>query len=354
MVRGQLPADDAAAVGIQHEGQIGDALPRAQVGQIGDPQGVRPIGDEVALHEIARPRRGQRRAGSCASAWSGAWRLRCRAGASAAARGRGPPAGRRGAAPARRGGSRRRTSCGRAARGSASTQLLVVDAAPRAPRRCAASERAGARRPGPADRLDTEALAMLVDERAHFGRSASSSVAKNTLAAFEDLIRPAQLGVLPPQPLDLLPLRRRRQVRPQPLVGLHLPHVPAQRLRRRSPDPGPPARSADPTRSPPWQPAPTAPAGTSSALHASPGPPCPKASGCQPNRVNSKPPPTARYCCAAPALARRQQSLRSIDKPLRSFVAAGQGSLSMKVRRGSRGGCGCSSLYRTLGGGDQA
>ena len=61
------------------------------------------------------------------------------------------------------------------------------------------------------------------------------------------------------------------------------------------------------------------------------------------------PPPTARYCCAAPALARRQQSLRSIDKPLRSFVAAGQGSLSMKVRRGSRGGCGCSSLYRTLG-----
>jgi len=64
---------------------------------------------------------------------------------------------------------------------------------------------------------------------------------------------------------------------------------------------------------------------------------------------SKEPPPTARYCCAAPALARRQQSLRSIDKPLRSFVAAGQGSLSMKVRRGSRGGCGCSSLYRTLG-----
>ena len=40
------------------------------------------------------------------------------------------------------------------------------------------------------------------------------------------------------------------------------------------------------------------------------------------------PPPTARYCCAAPALARRQQSLRSCDKPLRSFVAAGQGSLT--------------------------
>ncbi len=45
-----------------------------------------------------------------------------------------------------------------------------------------------------------------------------------------------------------------------------------------------------------------------------------------------KPPPTARYCCAAPALARRQQSLRSIDKPLRSFVAAGRGSLTVSLR----------------------
>jgi hypothetical protein len=37
---------------------------------------------------------------------------------------------------------------------------------------------------GPADRLDAEALAMLIDERTHFGRSASSSVAKNSEAAF--------------------------------------------------------------------------------------------------------------------------------------------------------------------------
>jgi hypothetical protein len=34
----------------------------------------------------------------------------------------------------------------------------------------------------PADRLDAEAIAMLVDERVHFGRSASSSFAKYTLA----------------------------------------------------------------------------------------------------------------------------------------------------------------------------
>jgi hypothetical protein len=36
---------------------------------------------------------------------------------------------------------------------------------------------------GPADRLDAEAIALLVDEAADFGRSASSSVAKNTDAA---------------------------------------------------------------------------------------------------------------------------------------------------------------------------
>src|SRR3954468_8151878 len=35
----------------------------------------------------------------------------------------------------------------------------------------------------PADRLDPEARAVRVDERAHFVRSWSSSVAKNTLAA---------------------------------------------------------------------------------------------------------------------------------------------------------------------------
>src|SRR5436305_14383019 len=34
----------------------------------------------------------------------------------------------------------------------------------------------------PADRLDPEAAAVLVDVAAHFGRSGSSSLAKNTLA----------------------------------------------------------------------------------------------------------------------------------------------------------------------------
>ena len=37
----------------------------------------------------------------------------------------------------------------------------------------------------PADRLDAKAHALLIDERAHVVRSASSSLAKNTEAAFK-------------------------------------------------------------------------------------------------------------------------------------------------------------------------
>ena len=74
---------------------------------------------------------------------------------------------------------------------------------------------------------------MLVDERAHFGRSASSSVAKNTRGGLRDLVRPAQLGALALEPLDLLPLLNRRQVSSQALVGLGLAHTLAKCLRRR-------------------------------------------------------------------------------------------------------------------------
>src|SRR5204863_6138743 len=64
-------------------------------------------------------------------------------------------------------------------------QPLVLDRA----RRAAAARPpvVGGRRhvQGLADRLDPEVLALLVDERAHLGRSGSSSFAKNTLAAFK-------------------------------------------------------------------------------------------------------------------------------------------------------------------------
>jgi hypothetical protein len=40
-VTGQLPADDAAAVGIDHEREEHQAFPAPEVGQVGDPQLVR-------------------------------------------------------------------------------------------------------------------------------------------------------------------------------------------------------------------------------------------------------------------------------------------------------------------------
>ena len=59
----------------------------------------------------------------------------------------------------------------------------------------------------PADRLDTKALAVLIDERAHFGRSASSSVAKNADAALRIWLararrRPFGLGSKVASPLS--------------------------------------------------------------------------------------------------------------------------------------------------------
>jgi hypothetical protein len=72
---------------------------------------------------------------------------------------------------------------------------------------------------------------VLIDERAHFGRSAPSPVAKNTEAALRIFVCAAQLEVLLAQLLDLLPLLAGRQIRPQTLIGLHLAHPPTQRLR---------------------------------------------------------------------------------------------------------------------------
>jgi hypothetical protein len=59
---------------------------------------------------------------------------------------------------------------------------------------------------------------MLIDKRAHFVRSVSSSVAKNTPAAFR--ISFAQLEVLTLELRDLLPLRAGRQIRSQATFSL--------------------------------------------------------------------------------------------------------------------------------------
>ena len=54
-VLGELPADDPAAVDVDHEGEEDDALPAAQVGEIHAPELVGPGGHELALDEIGRP-----------------------------------------------------------------------------------------------------------------------------------------------------------------------------------------------------------------------------------------------------------------------------------------------------------
>jgi hypothetical protein len=56
-VPGQLPAHHAPRVGVDDEAQEHQALPAAQVGQVGDPQLIGPRRGEVALYQIRTPAR---------------------------------------------------------------------------------------------------------------------------------------------------------------------------------------------------------------------------------------------------------------------------------------------------------
>ena len=249
------------AVDVDDEGEEHDALPAAQVGEVGDPELVRAVGGEVALDEV-RAARAWGRASWCATACRGAWRPGCRARASAAGRGSAATCSPARAAPSTSAGSRRRSSWPRAARGSG---RAAARPRPRARSAAGCALVVGGRRhaQGPADRLDPEAAAMLVDVAAHFGRSGSSSFAKNTRRRLQDLVRAAQLVVLLAQPLDLLALLAGRQIRPQTLSAS------AWRTRLRNVSGGCPsqrrrARSGGRSRTPAARRARAAPPGTSS------------------------------------------------------------------------------------------
>jgi hypothetical protein len=54
-VRSELPADDPTAVAVEDEGEVDEAVPGADVGQVGDPLLVRVGCREVPLQEVARP-----------------------------------------------------------------------------------------------------------------------------------------------------------------------------------------------------------------------------------------------------------------------------------------------------------
>jgi len=51
-VVGHRPADDRARVGVLNRGQVQPALPRAQIGDVGEPQHVRRSGPELAFNEV--------------------------------------------------------------------------------------------------------------------------------------------------------------------------------------------------------------------------------------------------------------------------------------------------------------
>jgi hypothetical protein len=54
-VRGELPADDPPRVDVDDEREEDDALPAAQISQVGDPQLVRARCGEVALDQVGPP-----------------------------------------------------------------------------------------------------------------------------------------------------------------------------------------------------------------------------------------------------------------------------------------------------------
>jgi len=181
-VGGQLPADHAAREDIDHEREEQQALPAAQVGEVRHPELVRPLRAEVTVHAIGWPLGGRVRRRR-------APRLAAPLGALDAV-GAHQPLDAVAAdvdALALERQPRSAVAIAVVVRGvhplDALKQPLVADRSRAA--LAALALVVGVRRhaQGPADRLDAEAAAVLVDEAAHFVRSASSSVAKNTDAA---------------------------------------------------------------------------------------------------------------------------------------------------------------------------
>jgi hypothetical protein len=183
-VDGELPADDPARVGVQDEREEHHALPAAQVGQIAHPEPIRATRGEVALDQIRAAlseRIGRGRAPRLAAALGALDAVGAHQPLHAAATN--PLAG----APQRLPHPSRavRVVVGRVQLPDAPEQPLILDRACRALAPGARVVRGRRHVQDPADRLDAEARAVLIDERAHFGRSASSSFAKYTLADFK-------------------------------------------------------------------------------------------------------------------------------------------------------------------------
>ena len=53
--RGDPPPDDAPREDVDHEGHIDEAAPGRHVGEVGDPELIRPRRGELAIDQIGRP-----------------------------------------------------------------------------------------------------------------------------------------------------------------------------------------------------------------------------------------------------------------------------------------------------------
>src|SRR6266516_4945256 len=183
-VHRELPADDHPAVGVDHEREVDESFPAAQVAQVGDPELVRTRGAEVALDEVGPPRRQRVRLGRLPRL---AAPLRAddpaRAHQPLHAAARHPLAGTRERLP------HPPIAVGEVIGGvqlpDPPEQPLVLDRSRTAAAAAALVVRGRRHAQSRAHRLDPEALVLALDERAHLGRSGSSSLAKNTLAAFK-------------------------------------------------------------------------------------------------------------------------------------------------------------------------
>jgi hypothetical protein len=182
-VAGELPAHDPARERVDDEREEQHAFPAAQVGQVRHPELVRPSRGEVAVDQVrppARPRIGRGGAPRLAAALGAADPVGAHQPLDAAtADWFADPPQRLAHAPRSVG-----VGVGRVKLADPVQQPLVLDRSARASAGLAVV--IGGRRhvQGPADRLDPEATAVPVDIAAHFGRSGSSSLAKNTLADF--------------------------------------------------------------------------------------------------------------------------------------------------------------------------
>lgn len=193
-VRGDAPADDHPAEGVDDETRVSGPGPGGHHGQIAHPQPIRGLGGEVASDEIAGP--GLSGAGAGAA-------LPPLAGRAAQAGGAHQPR-RLVSADLMAGPARRQPQLARPIHPEIRPPQLLerrghrrVAARPRrrGPGLGAVVGRRGDRQLTP-DRLDPELFAVSVDERDHHRRGRSSSAAKKAEAALKIASTGAQLPVL--------------------------------------------------------------------------------------------------------------------------------------------------------------